>query len=118
MEGNMVIIYLACLIVLFIVGKIFYIPLKHIFKLFVNTILGGVLIYMVNFIGGSYGFHLGLNWGTAIFAGLLGIPRSYIFNNNKINNLKPSILVEGFNLAAIFFSSFFSTANNVNNTNY
>ena len=74
MDINTIIIYLACLIVLFIVGKIFYLPLKHIFKLLLNSILGGFLIYIVNAVGGSFGFHIGLNIGTAVFAGLLGVP--------------------------------------------
>ena len=74
MDGNSIIIFLACLIVLFIIGKVFYLPLKTIFKLIGNSILGGVLIYIVNIIGSSFGFHIGLNVGTSIFAGILGVP--------------------------------------------
>ena len=74
MNTNTIIIYLACLIVLFIVGKIFYLPLKHIIKLLLNSIFGGFLIYIVNLVGNSYGFHIGLNIGTAIFSGLFGLP--------------------------------------------
>ena len=74
MDLNTIIIYLACLLVIFIIGKIFFVPLKHIVKLLINSVLGGFLIYIVNVIGGSFGFHIGLNVGTAIFTGLLGIP--------------------------------------------
>ena len=74
MDGTSVIIYLACLIVIFIVGKIFFVPLKSIFKLLINSILGGILIYIVNIVGASFGFHIGLNVGTALFTGLLGVP--------------------------------------------
>ena len=74
MDINTIIIYLACLIVLFIVGKIFYLPLKHIFKLLLNSILGGFLIFVINVVGGSFGFHIGLNFWTAVFAGILGVP--------------------------------------------
>ncbi len=74
MDINTIIIYLACLIVLFIVGKIFYLPLKHIFKLLVNSVLGGFLIFVINVVGGTFGFHIGLNIGTAVFAGILGVP--------------------------------------------
>ena len=59
MDGTSVIIYLACLIVIFIVGKIFFVPLKSIFKLLINSILGGILIYIVNIVGASFGFHIG-----------------------------------------------------------
>jgi len=74
MDINTIIIYLACFIVLFIVGKVFYLPLKHVFKLLLNSVLGGFLIYIVNVVGSSFGFHIGLNFGTAIFAGILGVP--------------------------------------------
>ncbi|MBR3673398.1 MAG: pro-sigmaK processing inhibitor BofA family protein [Clostridia bacterium] len=74
MDLNSIIIYLACLIVIFIVGKIFYVPLKHIIKLLINSILGGLLIYIVNMVGVSFNFHIGLNVGTAIFTGILGVP--------------------------------------------
>lgn len=74
MDGTSVIIYLACLIVIFIVGKIFFVPLKSILKLLINSILGGILIYIVNIVGVSFGFHIGLNVGTALFTGLLGVP--------------------------------------------
>ncbi len=74
MDMNSIIIYLACFIVLFIVGKIFYLPLRKIIKLLINSILGGVLIYIVNIVGISFNFHIGLNVGTAFFAGILGVP--------------------------------------------
>lgn len=74
MDATSVIIYLACLIVIFIVGKIFFVPLKSSFKLLINSILGGILIYIVNIVGASFGFHIGLNVGTALFTGLLGVP--------------------------------------------
>ena len=80
MDATTVIIYLACLIILLIIGKVFFVPLKHVFKLLLNTVLGGVLIYIVNIIGSSYNFHIGLNCATAIFTGLLGVPRCYCFN--------------------------------------
>lgn len=74
MDTNSIIIFLACFIVLFIIGKIFYIPLRKLIKLLANSVLGGLLIYIINIVGSSFNFHLGLNIGTAIFAGILGVP--------------------------------------------
>lgn len=79
MEGikvytNTIITYLACIIFLFIFGRIFIIPLKNIIKLIFNSILGGVLIYIINLIGGMFGFNIGLNIFTAVTVGLLGVP--------------------------------------------
>lgn len=74
MDNNTIIIYLACIVVIFIVGRIFYLPLRRILKLLINSALGGILIYIINIVGASWGFHIGLNFVTAIFTGLLGVP--------------------------------------------
>ena len=82
MEVNSIIVYLACIIFLFIIGRFFIIPLKSIAKIIGNSILGGILIFIVNAIGSLFSFHIGLNIGTAIITGILGVPRSsitYIF---------------------------------------
>ncbi|MCI9038752.1 MAG: pro-sigmaK processing inhibitor BofA [Clostridia bacterium] len=67
-------IILGCVVGLWIVGKIFSIPLKAIFKLIANSVLGGILIFIINLIGGAFNFHIGLNVGTSILVGILGIP--------------------------------------------
>ena len=74
MDGNSIITFLACIIFLFLFGRIFILPLKSIFKLILNSVLGGVLIYIINLIGGAWGFSIGLNFFTSIFVGILGIP--------------------------------------------
>ena len=51
---------------LFIIGKIFIIPIKKILKLVFNSILGGGLIWVINLIGGVWGFHIGLNIYTSV----------------------------------------------------
>lgn len=74
MDFNSIIVYLGCIIFLFLIGKFFIIPLKIIMKIIGNSILGGILIYVVNLIGGMFNFHIGLNVVTAIVTGILGIP--------------------------------------------
>lgn len=74
MDTNIIITYLACIVFLFIFGKIFMLPLMKILKLIINSILGAVLIYIINLIGSVFSFHIGLNFVTAILVGLLGIP--------------------------------------------
>lgn len=78
MDSNTLIAYLAGIIVIFLIGRIFIIPLKIILKLIINSLLGGILILLINVIGATWGFHLGLNIITAIFVGLLGIPGSIV----------------------------------------
>ncbi len=74
MEFNSIIVFICCILFLFIFGRIFIIPLKSIFKLVINSILGGILIFLINIIGANFGFHIGLNIFTSIFVGLLGVP--------------------------------------------
>ena len=73
MDTN-IITYLACICFIFIFGRIFIMPLKKILKLVFNSVLGGITIYIINLIGGSFGFHIGLNFFTSIVIGLLGLP--------------------------------------------
>lgn len=74
MEANTIITYLACIFFLFIIGRVFILPLKSILKLIGNSILGGLLIFVINLIGGIWNFHIGLNIVTAIVVGILGLP--------------------------------------------
>lgn len=74
MDFNSIVVYLGCLIFLFLIGKFFIIPLKIIMKIIGNSILGGILIFIVNLIGGMFNFHIGLNIATSIITGILGIP--------------------------------------------
>lgn len=74
MDGNSIVVYLACIIFLFLIGKFFIVPLKYLAKILGNSILGGILIFIVNIIGSFFNFHIGLNIATAIITGILGVP--------------------------------------------
>lgn len=78
MDFNNIITYMACIFFLFIFGKIFIIPIKIIFKLIINSVLGGLTIFIINFIGSFFNFHIGLNLITSIFVGILGIPGAIV----------------------------------------
>lgn len=78
MDFNNIITYIACIFFLFIFGKIFIIPIKTIFKLMINSILGALTIFIINIIGDLFNFHIGLNLITSIFVGVLGIPGAII----------------------------------------
>ena len=73
MDINILII-ISCICILFVVGRIFIVPIKWILKLVFNSILGGFLIWIINMIGGIWGFHIGLNLYTSLIVGFLGIP--------------------------------------------
>lgn len=78
--------YLACICLIFILGRIFIVPLKKILKLVLNSIIGGVVIYLINLIGAGFGFHIGLNIFTSILVRTFGTSRSYMFNCCKAIN--------------------------------
>ena len=73
-----IITYLACICFLFLFGRIFIVPLKKILKLVLNSVLGGLVIFIINLIGTNFGFHVGLNVFTSILVGLLGLPGAVI----------------------------------------
>ena len=61
-----VLIIISCICMLFVISKIFIVPIKWIVKLAFNSALGGILIWVINSIGGMWGLHIGLNLYTAV----------------------------------------------------
>ena len=59
-------------------------PVKKIFKLVINTGLGALAIFIINTIGTSFGFHIGLNIINALIVGILGIPGAVLLILLKI----------------------------------
>lgn len=74
MDIKILLIYVACIMGIMIIGKIFIIPIKIIIKLIMNSILGAILLYLINLIGVMWGLHIGINLITVIIVGVLGIP--------------------------------------------
>ena len=74
MDINNLIIFLGCIIIIFLVGKFFVVPLKIMLKILGNSVLGTLIIFLVNSIGELYEFHIGLNVITTLVVGILGIP--------------------------------------------
>lgn len=84
MNFTTILTYIACICFIFIIGKLFIVPIKIILKIILNSILGGCIIFLINFFTSSFGFHIGLNLITSIFVGLLGVPRCYYTNTCSI----------------------------------
>ena len=84
MDYNTIVTYLACIFFIFIFGRIFIIPIKTILKLIFNSILGGLLIYIINIVGATFNFHIGLNVFTSVFVGILGIPGAILITIIKM----------------------------------
>ncbi len=74
MDYNNILVFSASICFIFLFGRIFVKPLKWVLKLALNSILGGLLIFIINCIGQSFNFHIGLNIFTSLLIGLLGLP--------------------------------------------
>ena len=87
MDNNILITFAVCVIsiFIFIVLNILFKEsmvayeftekyIISIIKLIGNSIVGGIIIFLINLIGANFGFHIGLNIGTALVVGILGIP--------------------------------------------
>lgn len=72
---------------LFVIGKIFIVPIKWILKLAFNSVLGGILIWFINLIGGTFGFHIGLNIYTSILVRIFRNTWCNFFNFIEINSI-------------------------------
>lgn len=74
LEIGILLAYAFGILVLYIIGYLFLVPIKILLKLVVNSIIGGILLLIINWLGGFIGFHLPVNLVSAICVGILGIP--------------------------------------------
>ncbi|MGN0713217.1 MAG: pro-sigmaK processing inhibitor BofA family protein [Anaerovoracaceae bacterium] len=75
LELSVFLTYAGALLLILLLGKIFLWPLKLIGKLLISSLVGGILILVVNLIAGMFGLLLiPLNIITAVVVGVLGIP--------------------------------------------
>lgn len=74
MDLRVFIIYIGVITMFFVFGKIFFLPLKVAWKLAVNSILGGILLIIINFIGSGFGVFIPVNILNACVVGVLGLP--------------------------------------------
>lgn len=69
-----IVLYVAIGIAVLIVMRIFTLPVKWIFKLLLNTVLGFAGLFLVNWLGSYIGISLGINVVNAVVVGTFGIP--------------------------------------------
>jgi inhibitor of the pro-sigma K processing machinery len=74
MDYAAVLAYAFGLLLLYVVGRVLIMPLKIVIKLIYNALIGGVVLLILNFIGGYIGLHIALNPITALLVGFLGVP--------------------------------------------
>ncbi|MBR6700360.1 MAG: pro-sigmaK processing inhibitor BofA family protein [Firmicutes bacterium] len=73
-EIGLILAYGFGIALLYLAGYLLLAPLKVLGKFFVNSLLGGAALIIINFLGDFLGFHLPINFFSAIIAGFLGVP--------------------------------------------
>lgn len=66
--------YILGLLILFVVTRILFTPIKKVVRLIANSILGAILLWLINLLRPILGIYIGINPITALVTGLLGIP--------------------------------------------
>lgn len=74
MEVGIFLAYAFGVLVVYILGKFLLVPLKWMAWCLGSSLLGGVMIMLVNVLGDSWGILVPLNIITAVIAGILGVP--------------------------------------------
>ena len=66
--------WVAGIIIVLFFGKALKVPLKIAMRLLLNSLLGGMVILVINFLGQYINFHISLNFFSALIFGTLGLP--------------------------------------------
>ncbi len=66
-----ILIILGVILILWLVLKLFKVSFKIIWKLLINALIGGVVLYLLNLIPG---ISMPINWLTTILTGIFGVP--------------------------------------------
>lgn len=64
------------LAVILIIGflKLLKKPLKLVFKLLLNTLMGFIALILINIAGAFIGISIGINWINSLVVGIFGVP--------------------------------------------
>ncbi|MBI2873879.1 MAG: pro-sigmaK processing inhibitor BofA family protein [Firmicutes bacterium] len=73
-DYNVVLAYAFGLLLLYFLGRLLFIPLRFLVRLVYSGLLGGILLWLINLIGGLWGVQIPINPATALVVGFLGIP--------------------------------------------
>ncbi len=66
--------YVGAILLIFIFGRLFVWPLKAILKLVINSLIGGLFIFLFNLVGSNFEVFIPLNMFNAAIVGVLGLP--------------------------------------------
>jgi inhibitor of the pro-sigma K processing machinery len=70
MEANIVLAFVVGIVVLCLIGKVVSLPMRILWKLVSNSIVGAVMLWIVNL----FGVGIKITFLKALIAGVFGIP--------------------------------------------
>ena len=71
---DVILAYALGLVLLYLVGWLLLVPLKLLLRFIINGVIGGVILWLLNLVGGLIGLSVAINPVTALTVGFLGIP--------------------------------------------
>ena len=69
-----IVAFAAGILILWLVCRLLSFPLKVVWKLLLNAVLGAVALFLFDLIGGFFDVSLPINWLNALVAGVFGVP--------------------------------------------
>lgn len=74
LETSIFLAYTAGMFILYILGRIFFVPLRFMLKLFISSLAGGIALIIVRFVGEGFDLILPVNPVNAVITGITGLP--------------------------------------------
>lgn len=74
LQAEVILAFIAGLALLYLVGWLLLVPFKVLWKFLFNGIIGGIMLFVINMVGGIFGVTVSINLLTALIAGFLGVP--------------------------------------------
>ncbi len=74
MEAGIFLAYTAGIMMIYLFGRLLIVPVKFLLKLIASSVVGGLVLLLINVAGGGLGIALPVNIITALIAGVLGVP--------------------------------------------
>jgi len=71
---EMIAIILIAVLAVFLILKLLTAPIRFAAKMLINALVGFVVLFLLNFVGGLVGLSLGINWFNALVVGIFGAP--------------------------------------------
>ena len=69
-----IIVFGLIILAAYVLIKLVSAPIKWIFKLLLNAVMGLVILFLLNIVGSLFGFSIEINLISALVAGIFGFP--------------------------------------------